>query len=310
MLPGYSPVVPPEPLPTEAVLAFHQTLSNWGRWGDGDQLGALNHITPEVTAAAAASVRRGRTVSCARPLNTRPALDNPSPVAHHMIGTATEGMGADYFAIASHGYATSHLDALCHIFHEGRLYNGYPVEAVTAHGATQLGIHHLRAGIVTRGVLLDIPARRGVDALEPGEPVFVADLEAAEEAAGIRVRSGDALLVRTGRWRWRERHGPWEPHERLAGLDAACLPWLHQREVALLGSDGVSDVLPSRVEGVTMPVHTVAIVAMGLHLLDNLDFEDLSRTCGEESRWEFLLTVAPLVLWRGTASPVNPIALF
>jgi kynurenine formamidase len=308
--PGYSPIVSPKPLPTETVLDFHRALSNWGRWGDDDQLGALNHITPEVTARAAASVQRGRTVSCARPLNTQPSLDNPSPVAHHMIGTATEGMGADYFAVAPHGYATSHLDALCHIFHEGRLYNGYPIESVTAHGATQLGIHHLRAGIVTRGVLLDIPAQRGVEALEPGEPVFVADLEAAEAAAGISVRTGDALFVRTGRWRWREQHGPWSPHERLAGLDAACLPWLHQREVAMLGSDGVSDVLPSRVEGVTMPIHTVAIVAMGLHLLDNLDLEDLARSCAEESRWEFLLTVAPLVLRRGTASPVNPIALF
>ena len=175
---------------TADVLAFHQTLSNWGRWGEDDQLGALNLITPEVTAAAAATVRTGRTVSCARPLDTVSSADNPSPVAHHMTGTATEGMGADYFAIASHGFATSHIDALCHIFHEGRLYNGYPAEAVTAHGATKLGIHRLHDGIVTRGVLLDIPALRGVDALEPGEPVFPEDLEAAEAKAGLEVRAG------------------------------------------------------------------------------------------------------------------------
>ena len=192
------------------VLAFHQTLSNWGRWGEDDQLGALNLITPEVTAAAAATVRTGRTVSCARPLDTVSSADNPAPVAHHMTGTATEGMGADYFAIASHGFATSHIDALCHIFHEGRLYNGYPAETVTAHGATKLGIHRLHDGIVTRGVLLDIPALRGVDALEPGEPVFPEDLEAAERRAGLAVRPGDALLVRTGRWRWRATHGAWD----------------------------------------------------------------------------------------------------
>ena len=183
---------------TADVLAFHRTLSNWGRWGDDDQLGALNLITPEVTAAAAATVRSGRTVSCARALDTRPAADNPNPVAHHMIGTVTEGGGADYLALAPHGFATSHLDALCHIFCDGKLYNGYPAETVTAHGATRLGIHHLHAGIVTRGVLLDIPALRGVDALEPGEPVFPEDLEAAEERAALRVRAGDALLVRTG----------------------------------------------------------------------------------------------------------------
>jgi len=292
------------------VLAFHQTLSNWGRWGDDDQLGALNLITPEVTAAAAATVRVGRTVSCARALDTRAAADNPNPVAHHMIGTVTEGGGADYFAVAPHGFATSHLDALCHIFSDGKLYNGYPAETVTAHGATRLGIHHLHAGIVTRGVLLDVPALRGVDALEPGEPVFPEDLEAAEERAGLRVRAGDALLVRTGRWRWRDEHGPWDAASLAAGLDASCLPWLRERDVATLGSDGVSDVLPSRVDGVPMPIHMVVIPAMGVHLMDNLDLDALAAACAEERRWAFLLTVAPLVLRRGTASPVNPIAVF
>ena len=195
-------------------------------------------------------------------------------------------------------------------FHEGRVYNGYPAEVVTAHGATRLGIHHLRAGIVTRGVLLDIPLLRGTEALEPGEPVFPEDLEAAEERAGLRVRSGDALLVRTGRWRWRAAHGPWDLGTLAAGLDASCLPWLRARDVATLGSDGVSDVLPSRVEGVGMPIHTVAIVALGIHLMDNLDLDAVAEACAEERRWEFLLTVAPLVLRRGTASPVNPIAVF
>jgi kynurenine formamidase len=292
------------------VAAFHETLSNWGRWGDDDQLGALNLVTPEVTAAAAATVRTGRTVSCARALNTQAAVDNPAPVAHHMIGTFTEGWGADYVALAPHGFATSHIDALSHVFHEGKLFNGYSAETVTAHGATRLGIHQLHGGIVTRGVLLDVPALRGVDALEPGAPVFPDDLEAAEERAGLQVRAGDVLFVRTGRWRWRDEHGPWDLAARAAGLDAACLPWLRARDVAALGSDGVSDVLPSRVDGVPMPIHTVAIVALGLHLMDNLDFDALAASCAEERRWEFLLAVAPLVLRRGTASPVNPIAVF
>jgi kynurenine formamidase len=295
---------------TADVLAFHQSLSNWGRWGDDDQLGVLNLITPEVTAAAAATVTSGRSVSCARPLNTVAAVDNPSPVVHHMTGTATEGWGADYFALAPHGFATSHLDALCHVFHEGKIYNGYPIDTVTAHGATRLGIHHLQAGIVTRGVLLDLPGLVGLEALEPGTPIFPEDLEAAEERAALEVRHGDVLFVRTGRWRWRDRHGPWDATNLAAGLDASCLPWLRGRGVAALGSDCVSDVLPSRVEGVPMPIHTVAIVAMGLHLMDNLDFDQLAVACAEEVRWAFFLTVAPLVLRRGTASPVNPIAVF
>ena len=295
---------------TEEALGLHTSLSNWDRWGSDDQLGGLNLVTAEVTASAAATVRSGRTVSCARPLPTRPALDNPVPVAHHMTSTATEGHGADYFAIAPHGFATSHIDALCHIFHEGRLYNDYPAEKVTAHGAEELGIQHLRLGIVTRGVLLDVPAARGVDALEPGEPIFPEDLDAAESAAGVNVGSGDALLVRTGRWAWRRAHGAWDPTTSLAGLDASCLPWLHDRDVALLGGDGVSDVVPSRVDRVALPIHSVAIVAMGIHLLDNLELEDLAAACGTERRWEFLLVVAPLVLYGGTGSPVNPICVF
>jgi kynurenine formamidase len=295
---------------TADVQALHAGLSNWGRWGPDDQLGALNLIAPEVTAAAAATVRTGRTVSCARPLNTEAAADNPAPVAHHMIGTATEGWGADYFALAPHGFATSHIDALCHIFYEGKLFNGYAADTVTAHGATRLGIHHLQDGIVTRGVLLDIPSVRGVDALEPGEAIFPEDLEAAEERAGLRVRPGDALLVRTGRWVWRATHGPWNVAAQAAGLDAACLAWLRERDVATLGSDAVSDVMPSRVEGVGMPIHEIAIVALGLHLMDNLDLDALAAVCADEGRWGFLFVVAPLVLRRGTASPVNPIAVF
>jgi kynurenine formamidase len=297
-------------LTQDQVLAFHKTLSNWGRFGPRDQLGALNLITPEKRAAAAALVRKGRTVSCARPLPTQPSPENPMPVVHAMIGTASEGWGGDYFAIAPHGFATSHIDALCHIFHEGKLYNGYPCEKVTAHGALELGIHELREGIVTRGVLLDVPRARGIDALEPGAPIFPDDLERCERDGGLRVEPGDLPLVRTGRWKYREQHGPWPAQQGMPGLDASCLPWLHERGVAALGCDGVSDVVPSRVEGVPMPIHTVAIVAMGLHLLDNLELEDLARACAEERRWAFLLTIAPLILHRGTASPVNPIAMF
>ena len=297
-------------LSTEQVLNFHKTLSNWGRFGEKDQLGTLNLITPAKRAAASRLVQTGRTVSCSRPLPTRPAPDNPTPVVHLMTGTATEQWGGDYFAIAPHGFATSHIDALCHIFHEGKLYNGYPIERVTAHGALELGIHELREGVVSRGVLLDIPRARSVPYLERGEPIFPDDLERAESDARLCVESGDVLLIQTGRWDLRDERGAWSPEEGIAGLDASCLPWLHERGVAALGCDGVSDVMPSRVEGVDMPIHTVAIVALGLHLIDNLELRALAAACAEEERWEFLLTIAPLVLRRGTASPVNPIALF
>lgn len=297
-------------LSTDDVLAFHRSLSNWGRWGEDDQLGALRWITPEKRAAAAALVRSGRTVGCSRPLPTESAADNERPVVHLMAGTASEGWGADYFALAPHGFAVSHIDALCHIFHEGRLYNGYPIERVTAHGALSLAIDALRDGVVSRGVLLDVPALRGVPWLEPGDAIGPDELERAEAAAGVRVEPGDVLLVRTGRWALRAARGAWNARERIAGLHASCLPWLAERRVAALGCDGVSDVLPSQVEGVPLPIHTIAIVAMGLHLLDNLDLDPLADACRQERRHAFQLVVAPLVIARGTASPVNPIAIF
>lgn len=297
-------------LTADDVLAFHRTLSNWGRWGERDQLGTLNLVAAQARARAAHAVRSGRAVSCARPLATEPGPSNPAPVVHAMLGTATEGYGADYFALAPHGYATSHVDALCHIFHEGRLYNGYAAERVTAHGALELGIHQLRDGIVTRGVLLDPPAARGVPFLEPGTALHPADLEAAERAVGVRVASGDVLFVRTGRWACVEARGDWNPRERLAGLHASCLPWLRERDVAALGSDGVSDVHPSGIDGVRLPIHEVGIVALGLTLLDDLDLERLAEAARSEGRHDFLVAIAPLVLRRGTASPVNPIAVF
>jgi len=155
-----------------------------------------------------------------------------------------------------------------------------------------------------------VPRARGVPFLEAGEPIFPEDLERAEAQGSVRVEEGDVLLIATGRWDMREARGPARPGDGYAGLDARCLPWLHERGVAALGCDGISDVAPSRVEGVLLPIHTVAIVAMGLHLLDNLELRELSRACAEEGRWSFLLVIAPLVLERGTASPVNPIALF
>jgi kynurenine formamidase len=298
------------PLSKRDIDQFHQSLSNWGRWGEKDQLGTLNLITSEKRVASARLVGSGRSVSCARSLPTQPAADNPQPVVHLMTATATEGWGGDYFALAPHGFSTSHIDALCHIFNEGKLYNGYSIERVTAHGALDLGIHHLRHGVVSRGVLLDIPRVRGVEFLEPGEPIFTGDLERAEKEGTVRVESGDVVLLRTGRWLARRARGPQPAGEGLAGLDASCLPWLHQRGVAALGCDGVSDVLPSRIQEVSLPIHSVAIVAMGLHLIDNLQLDDLAQACREERRIEFHLTIAPLIVHQGTASPVNPIALF
>ena len=297
---------------------WFESISNWGRWGDDDQRGALNLITDAKRAEAASLVREGAIVSCAQELPKRPAPDNPTPVVHAMQGAGdvsgrggTGGGSSDYFAISPHGYATTHLDALCHIFHKDQMYNGHPASMVTSIGARLNSIMAGQDGIVSRGVLLDIPALRGVDYLEPGERILVSDLEAAEEREGVRVTPGDILLVRTGRDERNAAEGRWDRMTGgLAGLSGETAPWLRERDVAVLGGDGVSDALPTLVPEWAMPIHTLALVALGVHLIDNMQLSRLADACASLGRWEFQLMLAPLRLAQGTGSPVNPIALF
>lgn len=297
------------------VDAIAEQVRNWGRWGDDDERGALNLITDAKRAQAAALVQEGVVVSCALELPVRPGPDNANPVQHHITrgGDAQGGNfggSADYFAIAPHGYATTHLDALCHIFVDGKMYNGYDQAEVRSDGAQKNSIMAGKDGIVSRGVLLDIARLRGVDWLELGEQITADDLSAAETAQGVRVEEGDILLVATGRDARRASEGAWSAADGLAGLYADCLPWLHERGVATLGCDGVSDVAPSGVDGWPMPMHQVAIVAMGVHLIDNMRLDGLSAACAERDRWAFQFVLAPLRLDKGTASPVNPLAIF
>ena len=301
------------------VDAMAQELSNWGRWGPDDERGALNFITPEVSAAAAALVSDGVTVSCALELAKTPAADNPTPVLHFMTGAGDvsdqgrlRGLEAtgDGFMISPHGMANTHMDALCHILDRGKMYNGFPASDVLSTGAEKNSILAGEQGIATRGVLLDIAALKGVDWLEPGDAISVADLEAAEERQGVKVRSGDILLVRTGRDTRRESEGAWPPFDGLAGLLMETLPWIREREVAILGCDGVSDMIPSNVVDSPLPIHHIIITYMGIHLVDNARLGPLGEACAARNRWEFLLTIAPLRLVGGTASPINPIAMF
>ena len=224
-----------------------------------------------------------------------------------------QGLGgsSDFIGVAYHGFATSHIDALCHIFWEGKMYNGRPAAEVTPQGALKNSVHAWRDGIVSRGVLLDVAGAQGRDWLEATDAVHVEDLETAERFGNVRVEEGDILLVRSGQWPRMQAQGwetPFAPGHARAGLAAGCLPWLHERRVAAYGGD-CFDQLPSGYERVRMPLHTVGIVAMGLPLLDNLSVEPLVAACREEGRYSFLLTVAPLRVRGGTDSPANPIAL-
>jgi kynurenine formamidase len=303
-------------LKSSEVKALFDKLSNWGRWGKEDQRGALNFITPEKRAAAAKLVKSGEAISLALPLATIPAADNPAPVTHLMVQAGFDShemdlpYAGDYFAIAPHGMANTHIDALCHVFWQGKMYNGFDAAEVGSHGASKCAIDVARTGIISRGVLLDIPKIRKVGWLEPGERILPEELEAAERDHGVRVEEGDVLLIRTGRAAMRKAKGGWDPMRvGLPGLDAACLPWLHERKIAVLGSDSVSDVVPSGLDNVPLPIHVGTLVVMGIHLIDNADFDALASACGAAGRYEFMFTMGPLILLRGTASPVNPIAI-
>jgi kynurenine formamidase len=208
-----------------------------------------------------------------------------------------------------HGNADSHIDALCHVSFDGRLYNGVPAGVVSAAGAAELSIAVAASGIVGRGVLLDVPRCRGVPWLEPGDHVTIDDLLAAEHDQWVRMAKGDILLVRVGHRRRRREQGPWDAAAARAGLHPAVLPLLAQRQVAVLGSDGNNDTAPSVVDGVEFPVHVLAINALGMHLQDYLQFDELAGVCERAGKWSFLCVIAPLGLPTGTGSPVNPIAI-
>jgi kynurenine formamidase len=190
------------------------------------------------------------------------------------------------------------------------MYNGFPQSAVTARGAAKLSVVNAKNGIFTRCVLMDMPRHFGVRFLEGGRAIYPKDLEAWEKTAGVKVESGDAVLIRTGSWARAQVEGPWDIMKSTAGLHASCLPWLRQRDVAVVGSDLALDVLPSGVDDFPMPVHWTVVVYLGMPILDNLNLEEVSEAAAARKRWSFLLTVAPLVVTGGTGSPVNPLATF
>jgi kynurenine formamidase len=293
---------------------WKKDLSNWGRWGKDDEIGALNLITPEKRKAAAALVREGFSVSLAGDADTVQAVDNPNPYDVKMLA-----IGNDRIGVAYHGITHTHLDSLAHINDEGVFFNGYKpdADAVLKNGHAKNSIHNVKNGIFTRGILIDIPRLKGVPYLEPGTPIYVEDLEAWEKQAGVKVQAGDALFVRTGVWARRKELGPWlrgrAEGGRSAGLDPSVIPWLKARDVAILGSDHPQYVSPTPPTSSALPrgaIHDFALLYLGVHLFDNCDLEALADAAAERRRWDFLLTAAPLPIRGGTGSPANPIATF
>jgi kynurenine formamidase len=318
-----APAAAPPPLPdadatTAEFVRLFGALSNWNRWGADDQKGAVNLITPAKRKRALATVKEGESFSMARDAEMKPAVDNPAPIVSKMkrIGKGQVpnkfkvGGSADTFFIDYHGYAHTHMDTLCHFLYDQKMYNGYSQDYVTEDGAQKNSIINFKHGIITRGVLMDMARYKGVDYLEPGTAIHPEDLEGWEKKAGVKVESGDVMIVRTGRWARRDKLGPWPIAQGLAGLHMTCAEWMHKRDVAIIGGDDAQDVLPSGITGIPQPIHTLCIVAMGMPIFDNLDLELIGREAEKRKRWSFLVTASPAAVPGGTGSVLNPIATF
>ena len=305
-----SQVSPPirEPVTVEQFDRWMEELSNWGRWGADDERGAANLMTEAKRQEAAGLVQTGTSVSLAHDLITEEAADATEPFILQMTVNPEAQNSGDRIDLYFHGVTFSHLDGLCHVFYKDQIYNGFDFrDVVTPNGCSRMDTTAMKDGLVTRGILVDIPRLRGVPFLEPGTKLYREDIEAWEEYAGVRLGPGDALLLRTGRWAGRENHGP---TREMSGWDASVIPFLAERDIALLGADSVHEA-PDSVPGLRVnPIHRFAIVARGMNLLDNLDLEAAAETAARLDRWEFMLVVAPLRVAGGTGSPVNPIAIF
>jgi kynurenine formamidase len=296
-------------------------LNNWGRWGEDDQKGTLNHLSKEKTLQALSLVTEGQTVSCARQVEFTAAADVPKPPQHYMVSAGDnyrKGEGVDrqvamdYFGLIFHGHTVTHIDSLAHFFWDGQTFNGRPSSVVsTTEGATEFDVMAASEGIVTKGVLVDAPLVRGVEYIERGDGVGISDIKGAEQKHGVRLERGDVLLMRTGQLGRREVTGPVDTWvDGSSGPSPEILPLLHEREIAVMGSDTGNDVVPNPYQRFSNPVHQVGIVGLGLWILDNAWLDDLAEACRQRGKWEFMISILPLKLPTVTGSPVNPVVVF
>jgi kynurenine formamidase len=291
----------------DRVEGYFKELNNWGRWGDTDQRGTVNLITPAKREAALKLVRTGRTVSLARDIGPQPAL-----MYHATFPSNRERADVvlDRFDLVYHGFTITHIDALCHVAWDGQLYNGRPfMQSVTAAGAIWCPIDPLFDGITTRGVLLDVAAGRKDGHVAVGQPVTPRELDAAAARAGVHVEPGDVVVVRSGDEAFRRAHPDWVPRvSPHPGLHLSCLEWFREKDIAAISWD-MMDERPIGYAGFGMGVH-LAIPFLGLALVDNTNPERLAQACREEGRYEFLFTATPIRLVGSTGAPAHPLAIF
>lgn len=286
-------------------------LDNSGKWGQNDRLGTINYISNLKIKSSLKLVKEGVTVSLSFKI-TEDSLapnkfysDKLSSYSHETNELNFKGYNwvTDNFSISYHGHTHSHIDALNHLSHSGLYYNGLK-------SPEELGVENLKNGILTKGILIDLPLLKGKEFVQAGYKISIQDIIEFEKKFNVKIEKGDILLVRTGRWKQKEVNGEWNFLDKSTGLHYNVMQLLHEREISVLGSDGTNDSNPPLIKEEGSPVHKLSIVAMGMPLLDNLNLEQLSKKAKSFSRWEFLLSIQPLKIDKGTGSPVNAIAVF
>lgn len=304
------------------VRRLGDQLRAWGEWGPDDEKGALNHIDAAIRLDAVRSVRRGAVFSLALMIRdgegpVRPGTHRFNPI-HVVVATGEEpdkyavGGGASYTddLICMPLQSTTQWDALCHIYYDGALYNGYPAESVTASGAPRDGIDKVHADFVGRGVLLDVARHLGVPSLPPGHAITSVELDECAARQGTVVRKGDILLIRTGLMHGTRRGRDWSAFDHnQPGLHVEVATWLKQHKVAAVAADNASVEASNVVEGMRVPLHMIALRDLGIHFGEYWFLEDLADDCARDGVYEFLLVAPAMPVVGGTGSPVNPIAI-
>lgn len=276
-------------------------ISNWNKWGEADEKGAINYISPEKIVNAANLIQKGLSVSLAR----QTSMTQTPGVREGKYEMQVWKYGSrDYVGAVWHGFSVTHLDGLCHVFADtAHMYNGYPVSELTEDGAQKLGLEKLAAqGISGRGVLIDA-AEYLEGGVALGQALMPSDLDYILAQQNITVESGDILFIRTGL-------GEKNTRGKRAGLHPSCVLWMHEKEIALLGGDGDNDAYPVNFERWMSPFHTIGIPYLGLPIIDNAELDALSKLCKQENRYAFFITINPWRIKGTTSCPINPVAIF
>lgn len=315
-----------KPVNRAAIEEAARELSNWGRWGADDQVGTLNNISPADIVAAAGLIRKGKVfslgLSLKEPIQSGLFGGRWNPI-HTMLATGTDAAaGAQdepfpYLRYADDAInmpcqASTQWDALCHIFHGDKMYNGYDARLVDARGAKKLGIEHVCDKMVGRGVLLDVARWKGVDSLDDGYAISNADLDGCATAQNVEIRKGDFVIVRTGHQERCLARKDWSGY---AGGDAPGFAfetayWIRQRDIAAICSDTWGcEVRPNETGDANQPWHWVVIPAIGISMGEIFYLKELAADCADDKTYEFFFVAPPLHLPGGAGSPINPQAI-